>query len=166
MQKGLNDQSIEDLVRYFHDRDIIVRFIEYMDVGNGQVWSQDDVVPMKEILRRVNNLFPVEPLEENYKGEVARRYRFLDGRGEIGFISSITQPFCRDCHRLRLSADGKLYTCLFAGEGYDLKSRLSESDTHIKDYIKQIWSARRDRYSEERSAENQTEKVPMHRIGG
>ncbi len=170
VQRGINDHEVVDMVRRFRHTLHIVRFIEYMDVGNLNGWSPERVVPSRETLARVARVFPVEPLEPNYRGEVARRYRFLDGSGEIGFISSITQPFCGGCSRVRLSADGKLYTCLFARSGTDLKGplRAGADDREIARIVEETWSMRRDRYSEERGAapSGGGRKIEMFHIGG
>ena len=170
VQRGINDHEVVDMVRRFRHTPHIVRFIEYMDVGNLNGWSRDRVVPSRETLERIEREYPVEPLEPNYRGEVARRYRFLDGAGEIGFISSISQPFCGGCTRVRLSADGKLYTCLFAWKGTDLKGPLrgGAGDEEIARIIEEAWSQRRDRYSEERGTLQSASgrKIEMFHIGG
>jgi cyclic pyranopterin phosphate synthase len=143
-----------------------------MDVGNTNRWSANSVVPAKEIVQRIAQHWPLEPIGPAYRGEVAARYRYVDGRGEIGLISSVTEPFCRDCHRARLSADGKLYTCLFASLGWDVLSclRAGADDAQLQRYISRIWTGRLDRYSDERaevlaSGEPQ-EKIEMSYIGG
>ena len=170
LQKNINDRHILDLVRYFKDRRITLRFIEYMDVGTCNHWSRSEVVPSIEVVELISRHFPIKPVKPNYFGEVAARYRFLDGAGEIGFITSITQPFCRSCTRLRLSADGKLYTCLFSGKGTDLKRFLNKNptDEQLSASLAAIWESRSDRYSEMRSesgAKN-SPKVEMFRVGG
>jgi len=157
------------MAEHFRGTGHILRFIEYMDVGTTNGWRMDDVVPAKEIIRAIDAVFPLEPVEPNYPGEVASRYRYRDGSGEIGLIASVTQPFCRSCTRLRLSADGTLYTCLFAAAGHDLRTlvRSGASDTDITDRIGSIWRGRTDRYSELRT--DQTiliPKVEMSHIGG
>ncbi|HZP59540.1 MAG TPA: GTP 3',8-cyclase MoaA, partial [Opitutaceae bacterium] len=124
IQRGVNDGGILELCAYFRDRGLPLRFIEFMDVGNTNGWRQERVVPVREILEKISAVWPLEPLAPAYRGEVAARYRYADGRGEIGLISSVTEPFCRDCHRARLSADGKLYTCLFASLGWDVLGAL------------------------------------------
>ena len=171
IKRGSNDQHIQQMVEYFRDTPIILRFIEYMDVGNINHWKISDTVPSEELLKTINSIWPVEAIDQNYHGEVASRYRFKDGSGEIGFISSVTKPFCRSCTRARLSSDGKLYNCLFATSGQDVKSwlRAGLTDQEIQEKIYEIWSRREDRYSELRVL-NQTylgkKKVEMYYIGG
>lgn len=172
VQKGVNDHTIVDLARHFRGSGHIVRFIEYMDVGNRNGWKWDEVVPAAEIIRRIDAALPLEPLAGNYRGEVANRYRYRDGAGEIGVIASVTQPFCGDCTRARLSTDGKLYTCLFAANGLDLREplRAGATDAELTARIKSLWSRRADRYSEERTelapTQNRRPKVEMYQIGG
>ena len=172
LQKNVNDHQILDLVKYFKGRKPILRFIEYMDVGNCNHWNATSVVPSANITTTINKHFPIEPIDSNYYGEVAARYRFLDGSGEVGFITSITQPFCQSCTRARLSTDGKVYTCLFANEGTDLRTflRRNVSDEQLLDLLKSIWSKRDNRYSELRpqmsSLEKSPPKVEMFQIGG
>ena len=172
VQRGVNDHTIVDLVRYFKGTGHIVRFIEYMDVGNRNGWKMDQVVSADEIFQRINAELPLEPIEANYKGEVALRYRYVDGSGEIGIIASVTKPFCGDCTRARLSTDGKIYTCLFASIGTDLRGpmRAGASDDELRKLIMGIWHRRTDRYSEERTALTaagvRTQKVEMYQIGG
>jgi GTP 3',8-cyclase len=172
VQRGVNDQEIPALAEYFRERGHVLRFIEYMDVGNTNHWSDTQVVPAREIRDRLHALWPIEPASPAYRGEVAARYRYLDGRGEIGLISSVTEPFCRDCHRARLSADGKLYTCLFASLGWDVLGclRAGADDAELAGYVRRIWAGRLDRYSDERaevraSGEART-KIEMSYIGG
>jgi cyclic pyranopterin phosphate synthase len=169
VKRGVNEDSILPMARLFRDRGHILRFIEYMDVGHSNGWRLDDVVPAAEIVARVDAELPLEPVEPNYRGEVARRWRYRDGGGEIGVIASVTQPFCGDCTRARLSAEGRLYTCLFAARGHDLRAvlRRGASDDELQDEIGRIWGRRSDRYSEIRS-ESTTglEKVEMSYIGG
>ncbi len=168
VKRGVNDDGILPLARHFRGAEFIVRFIEYMDVGNTNGWRLDDVVPAAEIIERVSAEMPLEPLPAQYRGEVARRFRHRDG-GEIGVITSVTQPFCGDCTRARLSADGRLYTCLFAAEGFDLRTplRSGASDEKLAAIIGGIWSARGDRYSEIRSEATRAKpKVEMAHIGG
>ncbi len=169
VKRGANESSILPMARYFRDKGYILRFIEYMDVGHTNGWRTDDVVSLKEIVDMISAELPLEPLDPNYKGEVANRWRYKDGSGEIGVISSVTQPFCRDCNRARLSAEGKLYTCLFAVNGHDLKSlvRSGATDDELSQEIARIWGKRTDRYSELRS-ENTIDlpKVEMSHIGG
>lgn len=168
-KKGANQSEILPMVRYFRKRRLTLRFIEYMDVGNSNQWKLDEVVSAKEILDTIRREFEFEPIDPNYRGEVANRYRFTDIPVEFGIINSITKPFCSSCNRARLSADGKLYTCLFAKEGYDLKSllRSGAEDNEVTNTISKIWLHRSDRYSEERSEFDQDrEKVEMSYIGG
>ena len=168
--RGLNEHQVLDLVRRFRGTGHIVRFIEFMDVGNRNGWRRELVVPSRETLARIDAEFPVEPLEPNYRGEVASRYRFKDGQGEVGFISSVSQPFCRDCSRVRLSADGKLHTCLFSTRGFDLRTLLRSGarDEELLSSIRSLWKKRTDRYSEERGEKAATglTKVEMYSIGG
>ncbi len=169
VQRGVNDQSIIDMAQHFHGTGYILRFIEYMDVGNTNGWRLDDVVSAAEIVHRVDAVLPLEPVASDYRGEVARRYRYRDGGGEIGAIASVTQPFCGDCTRARLSAEGRLYTCLFAGLGHDLRSLLrgGADDDAVRAFLEAIWRRRADRYSELRSAETpRLPKVEMSHIGG
>lgn len=169
VQKGINDHLVIDLAQHFHNTGHILRFIEFMDVGNRNNWNLDQVVPAAEIIDRIHTVLPLEPLDPNYAGEVAKRYRYLDGGGEIGIIASVTQPFCGDCTRARLSTDGKIYTCLFASEGTDLRDALRRgaSNAYLRDQITRIWHHRTDRYSEIRSAHTPaTRKIEMYQIGG
>ena len=169
VKRGTNEESIVDLARWARSRGHIVRFIEYMDVGHTNGWRLDDVVPGEEVVHRVNAAMPLEPVESNYRGEVARRWRYLDGAGEVGVITSVTRPFCGDCTRARLSADGKLYTCLFATEGADMRAAVRDGrdDAALESLIRDVWLAREDRYSELRSSKTEgLEKVEMSYIGG
>jgi GTP 3',8-cyclase len=170
VKRGENDEQIVELVRYCKSKGLIARFIEYMDVGNRNQWRRDEVVPSKEVVARISAVYPLVPAEPNYRGEVAERYRFADGSGEIGVISSITQPFCGECSRARLSVDGKLFTCLFAGTGADLREplRAGATDDALFQRIGDIWRARTDRYSEEREFLHQLRrgKIEMYQIGG
>ena len=167
IKRGVNDGEVVALAEHFKGTGHIIRFIEYMDVGTTNGWRLADVVPAKEIVAAINARFPIEPADPNYRGEVAQRYRYLDGEGEVGVISSVSQPFCRDCTRARLSAEGKLYTCLFAAEGADLRAVLRESPERLDEVIAAVWSARTDRYSEKRSeATLPFPKVEMSYIGG
>ena len=170
VQRGVNDHTIVDLARFFRDLGDIVRFIEYMDVGTRNRWTLEQVVPADEILHRIDAVLPLEALPPNYGGEVASRYRYRDGSGEIGVIASVTKPFCGDCTRIRLSADGKIYTCLFASLGHDVKHllRSGASEDEIERTIMGIWSLRGDRYSEERASlpEPRPDKVEMYQVGG
>lgn len=169
VKRGMNDGDVVEMARFFKGTGYILRFIEYMDVGTTNGWRLDDVVPAAEIIRRIDAEMPLEPAEPNYLGEVAGRYRYKDGSGEIGIIASVTQPFCRTCTRARLSADGKLYTCLFASTGHDLRSllRSGNSDDEILAVLESIWRRRGDRYSELRSANTVgLRKIEMSYIGG
>jgi GTP 3',8-cyclase len=169
VKRGVNEESILPMARLFRERGHILRFIEYMDVGHSNGWRLDDVVPAAEIVATIDAELPLEPVEPNYRGEVARRWRYRDGGGEIGVIASVTQPFCGDCTRARLSAEGRLYTCLFAVRGHDLRAVLrgGASDDQLHGEIGRIWGRRIDRYSEVRS-ENTADlaKVEMSYIGG
>jgi GTP 3',8-cyclase len=169
VKRGVNDDGVVGMARAFRGTGVVVRFIEYMDVGHTNGWRLDDVVPAAEVVAAIDAEYPLEPVEPAYRGEVASRWRYRDGSGEVGVISSVTQPFCGDCTRARLSADGQLYTCLFAVQGHDLRAvlRRGASDEELTDELRGIWSARDDRYSELRSAETSgLEKVEMSYIGG
>lgn len=170
VMRGTNDGEVLDLLDHFRGSGHVVRFIEYMDVGTCNDWRRDLVVPSAELRARIAARWPLRELEPNYGGEVARRYAFADGGGEIGFISSVTEPFCGDCSRARLSADGKLYTCLFASSGHDLRGplRAGIGDDELAGLIRAIWNAREDRYSEIRSEATlaSREHVEMYAIGG
>ena len=169
VKRGVNENSIVEMARHFRGTGQIVRFIEYMDVGTTNGWRMEDVVPGREVIERISREWPVEPLSPNYFGEVAERWRYVDGAGEFGVITSVTQPFCGSCTRARLTADGKLYLCLFATEGHDLRRLLRHraTDEEIADEIRSVWRVRDDRYSEIRSSETAgLPKVEMSRIGG
>jgi cyclic pyranopterin phosphate synthase len=169
VRRGLNEQGVLDMARHFHGTGHIVRFIEYMDVGSSNNWRMEEVVPAREIVAAIDAAMPLEPVGAQYRGEVAGRWRYRDGGGEIGVISSVTQPFCRDCTRARISAEGVLYTCLFATGGHDLRSllRSGATDLDLAEAITGIWSARTDRYSEIRSAATASgRRVEMSYIGG
>lgn len=172
VQRGVNDHTVVDLARRFKGTGHIVRFIEYMDVGNRNGWKWDEVVPAAEVVERIDAEMPLEPADSNYRGEVANRYRYRDGEGEIGVIASVTQPFCADCTRARLSTDGKIYTCLFASRGVDLRDemRAEASEDQLRDILTRVWGLRADRYSEERTElaplENDRRKIEMYQIGG
>lgn len=169
VKRGLNDHTIVDLARHFHGTGVIVRFIEYMDVGTTNGWVLDHVVPAAEIVERIDDALPLEPLDPNYLGEVARRYRYRDGGGEVGVITSISQPFCGDCTRARLSPEGELFTCLFGATGFDLRAllRAGASDDDLADAIARVWRIRDDRYSDLRTeATADLKRVEMSHIGG
>ena len=167
--KDGNENQVLAMARHFRGSDCILRFIEYMDVGSSNQWKLKQVVPTAELIKLINKEFPIEAIDANYSGEVAERWRYKDGQGEIGFIASVSKPFCRNCTRMRLSAEGKLYTCLFATQGHDLHKLLDEaySDDKLKHYISNIWTQREDHYSEIRSAQTTIlPKVEMSYIGG
>ena len=172
VQRGVNEEEILPMARFFRERGVTLRFIEYMDVGNSNGWKMDQVVPARDIVRRIETEHRLEPLEPNYRGEVAARYRYVGTDIEIGLISSVTEPFCSSCHRARLSADGKLYTCLFAASGTDLREplRSGASDQEMFDLVSRVWRMRTDRYSDERTerllAGETRPKVEMSYIGG
>ena len=169
IRRGMNDEGIVDLATFARENGHIMRFIEFMDVGHTNSWKLDNVVPANEIVARINALYPLEAIEPAYRGEVASRYRYADGSGEIGIISSVSRPFCGSCTRARLSAEGRLYTCLFASEGLDQRTplRRGDNDDQIRQLIESTWTSRSDRYSELRA---QTPKsrppVEMSYIGG
>ncbi len=171
VQRGVNDHTVVDLARWAKDKGYILRFIEYMDVGNRNGWRMDDVVPAKEIVERIHAVMPLEEAGRSYKSEVALRYRYADGGGEIGLIASVTMPFCGACSRMRLSPEGQIFTCLFASQGTDLRDplRAGASDDDIEQIIRRTWGERVDRYSELRFLETDTPrdpKVEMYHIGG
>jgi len=169
VKRGTNDGDIVAMARRWRGTGHIIRFIEYMDVGSTNGWRMDDVVPSAEVVRRIKAAWPLEPVDPNYAGEVAERWRYLDGAGEIGVISSVTQAFCASCNRMRLSTEGSLYTCLFAQSGHDLKSlvRSGASDAELRNEIAAVWQARSDRYSEIRTSQTSSlKKVEMSYIGG
>jgi cyclic pyranopterin phosphate synthase len=169
VQKAQNDKGVLDLVEHFRGTGIIVRFIEYMDVGTLNGWQSDQVVASEVLRDRIHARWPIEALERNYRGEVAKRYAFTDGQGEIGFISSVTEPFCGDCHRARISADGTIYTCLFANTGTDLRGalRAGASDSELAALMQNVWRNRADRYSEIRGKTiKDSDRVEMYRMGG
>ena len=169
VKRGVNDGQIVEAARHWRDSGHILRFIEFMDVGNTNGWRMDDVIPSAEVVRRIAEVFPLEPAEANYAGEVAQRWRYKDGAGEIGVISSVTQAFCASCNRMRLSTEGSLFTCLFAQQGHDLRALLrgGADDDAIRDSVAAVWHDRDDRYSEIRTAETAAKpKVEMSYIGG
>jgi cyclic pyranopterin phosphate synthase len=169
VKRGLNDGSVLEMAEHFRGTGHILRLIEYMDVGTTNGWQMDDVVPAAELVEAIGAEWPLEPVEPAYPGEVARRYRYADGAGEVGVIASVTQPFCHDCSRARLSAEGRLYTCLFAAAGHDLRRRLrgDGGDEDVEAFLRRIWGRRADRYSELRTAETSGRpKVEMSHIGG
>jgi cyclic pyranopterin phosphate synthase len=171
---GMNDGQILPMARHFKGTPTILRFIEYMDVGASNGWNMDEVIPSGEVVRRISAEMPLQPIGANYAGETAARWRYVDGRGEVGMISSVTQAFCHDCSRIRLSTEGKLYTCLFATRGHDLRALLREgrSDLEIASSIAQLWRVRADRYSETRTVNTDglsgaaAKKIEMSYIGG
>ena len=169
VRRGLNEASILPLARWAREEGLTLRFIEYMDVGHSNGWRLDDVVPAEEILAVIDGEMPLEPVAAGYRGEVAGRYRYRDGSGEVGVIASVSRPFCGDCTRARISADGHLYTCLFAVDGTDLKTPLrdGESDAELERRIVDVWNDRVDRYSELRSAATaDLPRVEMFALGG
>ena len=173
IERGVNDHCALDLVEHFRGTPVIVRFIEFMDVGNRNEWRPELVVPSRELAARVNARWPMHPVSENYRGEVAQRWRFDDGAGEVGFISSVSQPFCGACTRARLSSEGKFYTCLFATKGLDLREALRSgaADADLLQMIRGIWLTRTDRYSEQRELQRRdrdpgAQKIEMYYIGG
>jgi len=179
VQKGVNDHTIIRMVQFCRDNGIILRFIEYMDVGTRNGWRLDHVVTAKEIIEKIDAIFPIEPIDPNYYGEVAERYRYRDGGGEVGVIASVTQPFCGTCTRMRLSPEGQLYTCLFATKGVSLRDpiRTGATDDELRELIQNIWKNRNDRYSEIRGGQtligvddiavnNEEKRIEMYYIGG
>jgi len=172
LERGVNDHTALDLVEHFRGTPVIVRFIEFMDVGNRNHWRPDMVVPSRELAAQISARWPMHPVSQNYRGEVARRWRFDDGGGEVGFISSISQPFCGDCSRARLSSEGKFYTCLFAAQGIDLRAPMRDGadDAEMLRIIRGAWVGRTDRYSELREQLRrdtpETKKIEMYYIGG
>jgi len=169
VKRGVNDREIGAMASRWRGTGHIIRFIEYMDVGSTNGWRMDDVVPSAEVIKKIHDVSPLEPIDPNYAGEVAERWRYKDGAGEVGVISSVTQAFCATCNRMRLSTEGSLFTCLFAQSGHDLKSllRAGASDDAIRNEIAAVWQGRSDRYSEIRTQETaQRPKVEMSYIGG
>ena len=171
IKRGTNDDQVIEMIDYFKDQSVIIRFIEYMDVGNLNQWKLNETVGSDEIIKKLSQKWQLDPLDKNYEGETAQRYQIDGSETEIGLISSVTKPFCGSCTRARLSSDGKLYNCLFASEGKDIRSwvRDGKSDEYIKNELASIWKERRDRYSELRYSgeiNNTDEKVEMYYIGG
>ena len=171
IKRGTNDDQVIEMIDYFKDQSVIIRFIEYMDVGNLNQWKLNETVGSDEIIKKLSEKWQLDPLDKNYEGETAQRYQIDGSETEIGLISSVTKPFCGSCTRARLSSDGKLYNCLFASEGKDIRSwvRDGKSDEYIKNELASIWTERRDRYSELRYSDeidNTDEKVEMYYIGG
>ncbi len=171
VKRRINEEEVLKMAEHFRHTPYILRYIEFMDVGNNNGWQMKDVVTANEILQKINAKWPIEPLAKNRDGEVANRFRYLDGAGEIGIIASVTQAFCMDCNRARLSSNGKLYTCLFAHQGNDLRQllRSEKSDLEISEWIEQVWSGRNDRYSMLRTENTKFlpgDKIEMHHIGG
>lgn len=168
VQRAVNESQILPLAQWCRAEKCTLRFIEYMDVGNHNRWHVSSVVPASEILERLRAVYEFEPVDSAFRGEVARRYRYADGQGEVGFITSVSEPFCRDCSRIRLTADGKLMTCLFASDGTDLRAvlRSGVSDDELADFISSVWRHRDDRYSELRSVSAARSKVEMSYVGG
>ena len=173
VKKGTNDHEIVSMAKHFKGTGVILRFIEFMDVGSSNGWNMAEVLPSKEVISRINEVFPLEPVEANYSGEVAQRWRYLDGSGEVGVISSVTQTFCHECTRARISTDGQMYQCLFANQGYDFKTMLrsGRSDLEIANAVMNTWAGRDDHYSEIRGSNTANlstgnRKVEMSYIGG
>jgi cyclic pyranopterin phosphate synthase len=169
VKRGANEDSIIPMAERFRGTGVILRFIEFMDVGSTNGWRMEDVVPAQEIIDTVSNVWPLVPVDPNYPGEVANRWQYLDGQGEVGIIASVTMPFCGDCNRARLSSDGQLYTCLFGIKGHDFRAMMRDgaSDDEISDLLKSVWGNRVDRYSEIRSSNTiHLKKIEMSRIGG
>jgi len=172
VQKGMNDEDVLPMAKYFYEKGHTLRFIEYMDVGNTNGWKLDHVFSNQEILRIIDAEIPLEPVSPNYVGEVAKRYRYIGTNKEIGFISSVTQAFCSTCNRARISADGSLYTCLFASQGHSLREKLREehlTDEELREYISERWSRREDQYSVKRMSyrsDQHFKKIEMSYIGG
>lgn len=170
VKKGMNESQILPMAKHFKGTNVILRFIEFMDVGNHNGWDFENVISKREIVDTINKEMPLEAAEPNYYGEVASRYQYKDGEGEVGIISSVTDSFCNTCTRIRLSADGKLYTCLFASSGYELKGKLRNglTDEDLKEKITALWGRRKDRYSDERREmkHSNRKKIEMSYIGG
>ena len=169
IRRGINEKAILELAAFFRGSGCVLRFIEYMDVGNTNAWRPSEVIPSREVLELIDSHYPLEPLNPNYTGEVARRWAYRDGQGEIGVVSSVSEPFCGDCTRARLSPEGELYTCLFASLGHDLRTPLRQgaTDGELLELVSSMWQLRKDRYSELRSTlPAGSSKVEMSHIGG
>jgi cyclic pyranopterin phosphate synthase len=167
VQRGVNEDEALPLAAFAREGGHVLRFIEYMDVGTCNGWRRDAVVPSAELRDRLHARWPLRPLDPNYRGEVAARYAYADGGGEVGFVGSVTAPFCGDCHRARVSADGTLYTCLFAAQGQPLRATLQQGEGALVDALAQAWTRRADRYSEIRGAANAPKRhVEMYLVGG
>lgn len=167
VQRGVNESQVPDLAAHFRGTPHVLRFIEFMDVGTCNRWDAASVVPSRELHGIIDARWPLRPLREAYRGEVASRHAYVDGAGEVGFVSSVSKPFCGDCHRARLSADGQLFTCLFAGSGLPLRDLIAEGEDALAEGLRQAWSARADRYSEERAARTgKGRRIEMYFIGG
>ncbi|MEO0974465.1 MAG: GTP 3',8-cyclase MoaA, partial [Pseudomonadota bacterium] len=169
VQRGVNDHTVLDLLEHFRGTDVVVRLIEYMDVGNINHWRHGDMVPARALVDSIHARWPLEAVQRRHASDVASRYRYADGEGEIGFITSVTEPFCGACSRARLSSEGKLYTCLFASEGVDLRAPLRSGMTEagLEEFVAAVWRGRADRYSEERAEGAPVgEKIEMYYIGG
>ena len=167
VQRGVNDGEVLPLAAFAREHGHVLRFIEYMDVGTCNGWLRERVVPSAELRDRIHAQWPLRALDPHYRGEVAARYAYADGGGEVGFVSSVSEPFCGDCHRARVSADGRLYTCLFAADGHDLRTALAQGETALVDHVAGVWSRRVDRYSELRGRATSSRKhVEMYLIGG
>ncbi|MCM2336082.1 MAG: GTP 3',8-cyclase MoaA [Pseudomonas sp.] len=166
VERGVNDGEVEPLVAFAREHGHVIRFIEFMDVGNCNDWRPDRVVPSAELRDRIAARWPLHALDPNYRGEVASRYAFVDGAGEVGFVSSISAPFCGDCHRARVAADGTLYTCLFASGGQPLRARIGDGEIALAEHLRRLWAARADRYSELRATAPSRRKVEMFLVGG
>ncbi len=167
LQRGVNDSGILELAAYAREHGDVLRFIEYMDVGTCNGWSRERVVPSREVRDLIHDRWPLMPLDPNYQGEVASRHAYVDGAGEVGFVSSVSAPFCGDCHRARVSADGQLYTCLFAGAGYPLRPLLALGEDALASHVAGLWEQRSDRYSEIRSEAGASRRhVEMFLVGG
>ena len=172
VKRGVNEKELIKIAEHFKGTGIIVRYIEFMDVGTSNGWRLDDVIPSRQIVEEINRVYPIEPLDPNYTGEVATRWAYKDGSGELGFISSVSEPFCKECSRIRLSVDGKLYKCLFATEGFDIRQMLrgGASDEEIEEAIGRIWTTRDEHYSEIRTEKTVKaragQRIEMSYIGG